>query len=71
MNDLLPIGSVIKIKNKKVKYIIIGRKIRFRDVIYDYGCVIYPYGMLIDKKSIYYFNDNAVEYVAFIGNNNY
>lgn len=71
MNSKLPVGSVIKIKNKKDRYIIIGKSVKVTEKVFDYCCVIYPYGYLVDKTSIYYFNDTEVECAEFIGNINY
>lgn len=71
MSSPLPIGSVVQIKNKKEKHIIIGKNITKDDNVYSYCCVVYPYGFLIDKQSLYYFNDEEIEEVIFVGNTNY
>ncbi len=71
MNSVLPVGSVITIKDKSDKYIIIGKNIETPDNKYDYCCVVYPYGFLIDKQSLYYFNDTDVKELVINGNINY
>lgn len=70
MNNFLPVGTVVKIKEKKEKLIIIGRNILINDKTYDYSCVIYPYGYYQELELIYC-NDIDVEEVIFMGNINY
>ena len=69
MNELLPVGSVITIKNKKSKYIIIGEKISYNDNEYDYVCVEYPYGLSLPEKN-QYINDDEIDEVFFYGSTN-
>ena len=71
MNDVLPVGSVIELNNKKEKYIIIGKKVNIKEKEYDYCGVIYPYGLLIEQQSIYYFDDKDIKSLFSVGNINY
>ncbi len=71
MNSVLPIGTVVKIKDKKEKYVIIGKNIKKDDKQYDYNCVIFPYGFQTDRNCTYCFNDEDVEGIEYLGNINY
>ncbi len=66
----LPVGSVIKIKNKKEKYIIIGRNVFIDKKIKDYLCVVYPYGYTKEIDFVY-FDDEEAEFLCFLGNINF
>ena len=68
MNDLLPIGTVIKIKESYDKFIIIGRILE-QDK-YEYVCVMYPYGYL-DSKDFIYIKQDDVNSIVFLGDINY
>lgn len=76
MRNLLPIGSVIEIRNTENNkedditqnyYIIIGKRRSEKDE-YDYTCVKYPYGFV---GELYYHNDSDVNYIVNLGNINY
>ncbi len=69
MKDLLPIGSVIELIDKKEKdyYIIIGKKRKETDK-YDYTCVKYPYGF---TDILYYINDSNIKNIVHLGDINY
>ena len=69
MEDKLPVGSIIKIRNKKDRYIIIGKNVEEKDIVYDYMCSNYPYGLLLERNC-YYFQDADVESLCFLGNIN-
>lgn len=69
MSNKLPVGSIIRIKNKKQKYLIIGKNIKNKDIIYDYMCEEYPYGILLGRNSFYY-QDEDVKSLCFLGNIN-
>ncbi len=65
---LLPIGSVVLLKEGKKKLMICGR-IQVRegsDKIYDYSACLYPEGLL-GPNSIFFFNDEDINRVYFIG----
>lgn len=68
MNNLLPIGSVIKIRESYDKYIIIGRIKQQEN--YEYVCVTYPYGYL-DIKDFIYIKPEKVDSLVFLGDINY
>ena len=66
--DLLPIGSVVLLKEGEKRLMIIGR-IQVQggsDEIYDYSACLYPEGMT-SSDSIYFFNNDAIDTVFFIG----
>lgn len=66
---LLPLGSVIEIRNSKEKYVIIGRKVIKDKKTFDYLCVTYPYGFFQDGDFLY-FNEKEVVSLCFLGNIN-
>lgn len=61
-NDLLPIGSVVRVKGAQRNLMICGRVVTRTgsDDIYDYVACLYPEG-LIDMSDLYFFNRTAVE----------
>ena len=69
--NLLPIGTVCKIKEKDVEAMIIGyfEVNKKNKTIYDYKAVIYPYGIL-NLKIHFYFNTNDIEKVLYRGYDN-
>ncbi len=66
--DLLPIGSVVLLKEAKTRLMITGRIIASEknDKIYDYSGCIYPLG-ITDNEGFYFFNRDDIERVYFIG----
>ena len=68
MNNMLPVGSVIKIKESKDKLIIIGRLKINND--YDYICVKYPYGF-VDIEDFVYIKTKDVVSIIHLGDINY
>ncbi|MCR5237954.1 MAG: DUF4176 domain-containing protein [Lachnospiraceae bacterium] len=66
--DLLPIGSVVLLKEAKTRLMITGRIIASEknDQIYDYSGCIYPLG-ITDNEGFYFFNRDDIERVYFIG----
>ena len=69
MDVLLPLGSIIKIKNDKSRYMVIGKRIKDDTQQFDYLCIEYPYGMYIG--AVYkYINEEDVDVVSFLGNIN-
>lgn len=72
MKRTLPVGSVIKLKNKKEEYFIIGKNIMYEGKKYDYMCLIYPQGFLCDINNAIYINeDDNIEFMCHLGNINY
>ena len=69
-NKILPLGTVIRVKEKKERYVIIGRRVIKDDKNYDYLCVTYPYGFN-DLIDFLYINDEEVTSMYFLGNINY
>ena len=68
VRNLLPIGSVVLLKEGEKRLMICGR-IQANsedDTIYDYSACFYPEG-IIDPSSMYFFNADAIERVFFIG----
>ena len=70
MEDLLPIGSVIKLKGPEEKRLMIcGRAQSLVDdssSVYDYSGCLYPEGIM-DIKKLYLFNNADIEGLYFIG----
>ena len=65
-SNLLPIGSVITVKEANKKMVIIGILQKSKDTKYDYMAVLYPEGYLTQKQ-IYLFNHEDIEEVHFLG----
>lgn len=65
-NNLLPIGSVVLVKDANKKMMIIGIMQKNQDTQYDYMAVLYPEGYLTPKQ-IYLFNHDDIEEVHFLG----
>ena len=67
-NELLPIGSVVQVKDAKREFMICGRVVARlgSDEVYDYVAVVYPEGLL-DINNLYFFNRNAVEACVYRG----
>ncbi|GAB3799614.1 DUF4176 domain-containing protein [Virgibacillus kimchii] len=67
--EILPIGSVVKLKNGEVKLMIINRAPLYnRDGVigyFDYSACIYPNGKV--EEQVYFFNDENIEKVYFKG----
>lgn len=70
MNEMLPLGTIIKIFDKEEKYIIIGKFIKKEDKLFDYKCAIYAQGISFEFQVID-INNSDVEMVYFLGNVNY
>ena len=68
MKELLPIGSVVKLK-KGTKRIMVCGRIQSKvddNVIYDYSSCYYPEG-IIDPKELFLFNNEDIDVVYFVG----
>ena len=77
-NNLLPIGSVIKIYNNERKYIILGTFCKIDKKVFTYYCCLYPYGLVgnyykmnneVEKYDVY-INQDEIEKIFFLGNVN-
>ena len=70
MKKLLPIGSVVLLKNASKKLMICGRiQAQLEEeapVVYDYSGVLYPEGML-SPDQLYLFNNEDIETVYYMG----
>lgn len=71
IDEILPIGTVLKVKKSELQYMIAGYNRLRKNVYYDYVAVIHPTGLEaiipgIDKN-IFYFNREDIEEVYFIG----
>ena len=65
---LLPIGSVVLLKDGTKRVMICGR-IQSKagdDTIYDYSACLYPEG-IVDPSSMYFFNHDVIDRVFFMG----
>lgn len=72
--DLLPVGSVVLLKNAQKKIVVIGlmpiKHIEAgKDVAYDYVGVPYPEGY-IGQESAMLFNHDSIEEITFRGYSN-
>ena len=66
--EFLPIGSVVLLEGGNKRIMICGR-IQAQagsDIIYDYSACYYPEG-IVDPKSMFFFNRDAIETVYFRG----
>lgn len=68
IRKLLPIGSVVILKNAKKKVMIMGVKQRDLNTghVFDYTALLYPEGF-INKNSVFYVMHDAIETVFFRG----
>ena len=71
VKNLLPIGSVIILKNGKKKVMVIGVKQTnlANNKVYDYLAVPYPEGF-ISPNCMFFINEEAIETVFFRGYEN-
>lgn len=67
VNNLLPIGSIVSLKNVDIKIMIAGvyPQVKETGEEFDYLGVTYPFGYVSDRASI--FSRNAVDEVIFRG----
>lgn len=67
-NSLLPIGSVVLLKDANKRLMICGRVQTdvATDKTYDYSACLYPEG-IVDSDSLYLFNNGDIQQVYFIG----
>ena len=67
---ILPLGTVVRVKNGKGALMIVGRAQMYNDAgtigDFDYAAVLYPQG-IVDSNQFRFFNDEDVEEVIFEG----
>ena len=68
MRNLLPIGSVVLLKNSKKKVMIVGllQVQEGNSKVYDYSACIFPEGM-IDPEHLYLFDNDQIDSLYFMG----
>lgn len=64
--NLLPIGSVVKLKESEKKMMVAGILINNGEKKYDYLGVMHPEGF-VDSRQIFLFNHEDIEEVFFFG----
>ena len=64
--EILPLGSVVKIKKFGEKLMIAGVNQKVDDEVFHYAAFIHPYGYVGPKKMLF-FNSDAIEKVFFRG----
>lgn len=69
MKEIIPIGSIVYLKNGSQKLMILNRGCKLQqndeEVFFDYSAAIYPLGM--NPEKIYYFNQEDIDKVVFEG----
>ena len=66
VNDIIPLGSVVELKNFKDYIMLVGIEQIADGIKYDYSGCIHPYGFLgLDK--LIFFNADQIEKVIFKG----
>ena len=67
--EILPIGSVVKLKNGEAKLMIINRAPLYNQDgeigYFDYSACVYPLGKV--EEQVYFFNNENIETVYFEG----
>lgn len=68
INDFLPLGSVVSLKNGEKKLFIIGinQKAIKNDKVYDYCACLHPYGYL-NSEDIFLFDRDKIDKIYFKG----
>lgn len=66
INNLLPIGTVVRVKESEKNMMIIGVIPEMEGVRYDYIAVLFPEGYLTEEQ-IYLFNHSDIEQVHYLG----
>lgn len=71
MNEVLPIGSVIKMKNHELRLLIVGHEYKEKETVYDYVCTSQSKGITYryneSNNNIVLVNEEDIEEVDFIG----
>lgn len=69
MEKILPIGSIVKLKNGTQKIMIINRGALFNNGgtigYFDYSACLYPFGQT--DQRVHFFNEEDIEKVIFTG----
>lgn len=69
MLNILPIGSIVYLKDGSQKLMILNRGVTINqngeDVLFDYSASFYPIGL--NPKQIFYFNQEDIDQVIFEG----
>ena len=66
IENLLPVGSVVQVKDAEKKLMIIGILMNNEGVRYDYMTVLFPEGYM-DQQHMYLLNHEDIEKVLFLG----
>lgn len=68
MKELLPLGSIVTLKEGHKRIMIVGRiqQANQDEKIYDYAACLWPEG-LIDSKHFYMFDQEDIDQLYFIG----
>lgn len=66
IKNLLPIGTVVRVKEANKKMMIIGILQQNKTERYDYMAILHPEGFLSEKE-IYMFNHEDIEEVNYLG----
>ena len=66
--NLLPIGSVVLLKDSNKRIMIVGRLQRQKETgkIWDYSACFYPEG-IINPNELFLFNHDQIEVLYFVG----
>lgn len=68
MKKLLPIGSVVLLKESQKRIMIVGIKQKQvdSDKVWDYSACLYPEGIL-DPEKLFLFDSEQIEHLYFVG----
>ena len=66
ISKLLPIGSIIRVKDANKKMMITGILQKSDNVVYDYIGVLYPEGYMSEEK-LFLFNNTDIADVFYVG----
>lgn len=69
-NSALPLGTIVRVKDRKEKFIIVGTKVKKNNKRYDYLCLAYPVGYH-DNSEFLFIDDEDVTSMYFLGDINY
>lgn len=71
MNDFYPVGTILKLKNDVLQFVIVGYNNAYEGKKYDYVAVMAPVGIepLLKsiKKNLFFFNHEDIEAVYSLG----